>query len=78
VFVHPGSMDAQETPRLILRPRDAAHFLGLSRPTLWRYVKAGHLPAPRRLGPNAVGWPQEELERWVASRPASTNPTGAA
>ncbi len=38
-----------EEPRY-LRPRQAARRYGVSPVTLWRLVKAGILPAPRKLG----------------------------
>jgi prophage regulatory protein len=42
---------------------------GLSERTLYRMVKAGDFPSPKKLGPNAVGWPQSAVKDWNASRP---------
>jgi predicted DNA-binding transcriptional regulator AlpA len=43
---------------------DAAHVRlpvvmalhGVSAPTIWRWCKAGRLPAPVKLGPNTTAW----------------------
>jgi len=36
---------------------------GISAPTVWRWVKAGRLPAPRKTGPNVTVWSVGELRR---------------
>lgn len=36
---------------------------GISTPTVWRWVKAGRLPAPRKAGPNTTVWSVGELRR---------------
>lgn len=33
-----------------------AALLGISAPTVWRWVAAGRLPAPLRLEPNVTAW----------------------
>ena len=40
----------------IFRLPKVLEMTGLSRTTVWRYVKAGTFPAPLKLGPRAVGW----------------------
>lgn len=40
----------------------------ISAATLRRWVSAGHFPPPVRLGPHAVAWRIEDLERWDAER----------
>ena len=52
----------------ILRLPAVTEATGLSRVTVWRYVRAGNFPAPVRLGPNAVGWRTSAVEAWIASR----------
>jgi len=44
--------------------------VGLSPMTIWRREKAGTFPRRVRLGPNAVGWIEEEIEAWCAERAA--------
>jgi predicted DNA-binding transcriptional regulator AlpA len=38
----------------------------------WRDVRAGLLPPPIELGPNSIGWFEDELDQWLASRPRRT------
>lgn len=71
-------MQTQTTPPQhahIYRPPRAATFLGVSRSTVWRLVKAGHLPPPIKLSSQAVGWTEQTLLDFVNSR--TTNAGGA-
>jgi len=38
---------------------------GKSRSTIYRWVRTGLLPAPRRIGPNSIGWLQSEIDEWI-------------
>ena len=49
---------------------DICELVGKSRTTIWRWVKSGHFPAKRQLGPNSVGFLASEIESWLVSRPA--------
>ena len=51
----------------IYRPKEACKFLGISRPTLWRWQRAGIFPPARRLGPNTVGWTEQDLLDYIES-----------
>ena len=42
---------------------------GLSRSTLYNYVKQDLFPHQRRLGRRRVGWLASEVRAWIASRP---------
>ena len=50
----------------VVRPGELAEWLGVSRVTLWRWERAGRLPAKRQIGPNVVGWLQSEIDEWFA------------
>jgi predicted DNA-binding transcriptional regulator AlpA len=54
---------------LILRTADVIRRTGLSRTTLWRLERQGEFPARVRLGANSVGWREEEIARWIDTRP---------
>jgi predicted DNA-binding transcriptional regulator AlpA len=86
-------MDKTGRPRTVKRPTppppgfrvytiaDVRAILGISRTTLWEWMRKGHLPPPRLIGPgpNARrGWPSPEIERWLMNRPVvSTGTTEA-
>lgn len=54
----------------LLREKDVLERLGISRATLWRWERAGITPPRRQVGPNVVGWLEEEIDDFIASRPA--------
>ena len=56
----------------ILRIKDIIRVTGLSRTSLWRYVKSGSFPSPVALGgpgSRAVGWYAKEVTEWLENRP---------
>lgn len=53
-----------------LRLPEVEARVGLSPMTIWRRQKSGTFPRRVRLGPNAVGWVEEEIEAWCAERAA--------
>ena len=55
----------------LLRLAEVERLVGLSRATIYRLMRAGAFPEPRRVGPRAVRWSQLEIEEWAASRPRS-------
>jgi len=52
----------------ILRAPDVRRLTGLSRTTIWRMVRKGEFPVPRRLSTNAIGWIASDVEAWIAAR----------
>ena len=58
-----------QTPQQrILRIRDVSKYVGLSQPTIHRFVASGNFPPPIRLGLRSTGWKIEDLENWINSR----------
>ena len=54
-----------------LRIREVLRMLGVSRSTLWRWIRIGDFPAPVRLGgprTRAVAIRRTDIERWINSR----------
>ncbi len=51
----------------ILRTREVLKLEGISRTTLWRWVRDGKFPAPVELGNNCIGWTESSLTERRAS-----------
>ncbi|AAZ97957.1 Possible Transcriptional Regulator [Thiobacillus denitrificans ATCC 25259] len=47
--------------------RSLAAWLGVSQVTVWRWAKAGRLPAPRKLGKGTTRWNVGEVRAALAS-----------
>lgn len=41
-------------------------ILGISKPTLYRGIKAGNLPPPVRISARRVGWRSTDIDRVIA------------
>ena len=52
----------------IIRRREVCERVGLSYSSIYRKVKAGTFPAPVRLGVQAIGWLEHEVETWLEER----------
>ena len=54
-----------------IRINEICDLLGVSRSTIWRWIQAGKFPPSRKFvkGGNAVGWREDEIGQWLASRP---------
>ncbi|NJL26398.1 MAG: AlpA family phage regulatory protein [Thermoanaerobaculia bacterium] len=52
-----------------LRTETVLELTGVSRATIWRWMRAGLFPQRRKLGPNCIGWVETEVEAWLANRP---------
>lgn len=61
----------QNAPSLsrIIRPAQAAHLLGISRATLYRWEASGRLEPRVILGPHTSGWREEDLAAFIAAAP---------
>ena len=53
----------------VLRPREAARYVGLIRPTIDRWRKAGKFPKALQLGAQAIGGRRSDLDVWLNDRP---------
>lgn len=56
------------TPDRILRLPDVKSRTGLSRSSIYAFIKAGKFPQHIALGERSVGWFESEIDSWVASR----------
>ncbi len=62
----------------MLRREEVQDRTGLSRSAIYRLMREGQFPLPRRLGQRAVRWRESDLEAWLASRPLATGRKAAA
>ena len=53
--------------RVLRRPEVEART-GLSRSTIYRLMDEGAFPRPVRLHTRAVGWREDDVAGWIASR----------
>lgn len=49
-----------------LRLKQVKTLVGLSRSTIYDYIKRGSFPAPVSIGPRAVAWPSSSIAAWQA------------
>ncbi|MFM2271453.1 MAG: hypothetical protein RL702_518 [Pseudomonadota bacterium] len=50
----------------LLRMKEVERETSLHRATIYRGIKAGTFPAPRKMGSQRVAWPEAEIEAWKA------------
>ncbi len=55
-------------PGMLLRLPSVMMRCGLGRSSIYAGVKAGTFPAPVRLSARAVGFREDEIDRWVMGR----------
>lgn len=53
------------SPRL-LSISEVVYSLGISKPTLYRGIKSGNLPAPVKISARRVGWRSSDIAKVVA------------
>lgn len=54
--------------RRFLKDKEVATIVGVSRATIWRWVKRGTFPVPHELGPNTTAWARDEVDTWLTQR----------
>jgi len=53
----------------LLRIREVSEWLGVSKTTVYKWVKEGRFPEPVILADHASRWVEAEVVAWLASRP---------
>lgn len=56
-----------EMAERILRRPDVEALTGLSRSTIYDWMKRGEFPPPVALGARLVGWRESDIEAWMAA-----------
>lgn len=58
----------------IIRLPQAIARTGLSRSSLYAYIKAGKFPKPILLGVRAIGFLSSEVDEWIDARTKASRP----
>ena len=70
VTLHNGADSGPEPPEeLLWNIKTVILKTGLSRPSIYRYMKRGRFPPRRRVGPNRVAWVPAEVVAWIEGCP---------
>lgn len=69
VTTHDGAGSGSEPDELLWNIKTVILKTGLSRPSIYRYMKRGRFPARRRVGPNRVAWVASEILAWIETCP---------
>jgi prophage regulatory protein len=52
----------------LLRQRQVTQRTGLPRSSLYAQIAKGNFPAPVAISANAVAWPSNAIDKWIAAR----------
>jgi len=70
VTLNNGADNCPEPPgELLWNIKTVILKTGLSRPSIYRYMKRGRFPPRRRVGPNRVAWLPAEVVAWIEGCP---------
>lgn len=58
----------------LLKFEDVAEATNLSRATIYKRIRAGTFPQPRKLNNMVSRWLESEVDNWMQSLPAGTAP----
>ncbi|MEX3763127.1 helix-turn-helix transcriptional regulator [Paraburkholderia phenoliruptrix] len=56
----------------VVRIKEVARMLGVSRATVYRWVSEKRLERPLQIGPRAVGWRRSYIDQFLADRPIAS------
>jgi prophage regulatory protein len=70
--------DAHSDIRLLNLRQVQAKIGGITRTTIWRWVRAGQFPAPVALGAQRIAWREDVIDKWIATRPIAAAHAGHA
>lgn len=59
----------------IIRLPDVQALVGLSKATIYRYIKEGSFPKPRKIGSRAVAWATAEIDEWISVKMGESQTT---
>ena len=56
----------------LLRRTEVEKRIGVGRSTIYRLMREGRFPEPRKIGPTAVRWSDAEVEEWIEAQPRAS------
>lgn len=65
--MHTANAKLLQIEEFVSLPR-VCQIAGVSRGTLYNWVRDGDFPAPVQVGPRRIGWRMSDLSSWVLSR----------
>jgi prophage regulatory protein len=51
--------------------REVLDQVGVTYPTLWRWMQAGYFPRSRTIGGQKTAWIETEVEKWINELPVA-------
>lgn len=60
-------MQTIQTQQVVRLPA-VMDMVGMSKGSIYNFIKAGTFPAPIKLGPKASGWLVSDVQNWIAER----------
>jgi prophage regulatory protein len=54
-------------PDRLIRIRDVAYLVGMSKATIYRKLKSGDFPSPVKVGGPSVRWRESSIAAWIAA-----------
>ena len=54
--------------KMIFRLPQVTARTGLSKASIYKYIKEGSFPAAKKLGIRSVGWLEADINSWIESR----------
>ena len=58
-------------PAMLLTRQEVEQACKITKSTLYRLMREGRFPLPRRIGVRAVRWEAAEIQDWIGKQPRS-------
>ena len=52
----------------LIRLKEVIHLTGLTRSSIYKFMKNGCFPKSISLGARAVSWPESDIQEWIKSK----------
>ena len=58
----------EKVKQKILRAKETAQYLGIAKPTLYKWINQGKLPKGKKIGERITVWEVEALDKFLAEK----------